>query len=58
MTTRKLNIKNRSYNFYNALINIFNFEANNSKLDKKHDRVETFSTLVMFIKNLTVMSVV
>ena len=35
MTTRQLNIKNRTYYFYNDLINVLNFEANNSKLDKK-----------------------
>ena len=36
MTTRQLNIKNRSYYFYNDLINIMNFEANDLKLDKKN----------------------
>ena len=35
MTTKQLNIKNRSYYFYNDLINVLNFEANNLKLDKK-----------------------
>ena len=35
MTTRQLNIKNRSYYFYNDLINILNFEASNLKLHKK-----------------------
>ena len=35
MTTRQLNIKNRSYYIYNDLINILNFEASNLKLDKK-----------------------
>ena len=35
MATRQLNIKNRSFHFYNDLINILNFEANNLKLDKK-----------------------
>ena len=35
MTTRQLNIKNRSYYFYNDLINILNFEASNLKIDKK-----------------------
>ena len=35
MTTRQLNIKNRTYYFYNDLINIVNFEASNLKLDKK-----------------------
>ena len=34
MATRQLNIKNRSYYFYNDLINILNFESNNLKLDK------------------------
>ena len=35
MTTKQLNIKNRSSYFYNGLINVLNFEANNLKLDKK-----------------------
>ena len=35
MTTRQLNIKDRSYNFYNDLINVLSFEASNLKLDKK-----------------------
>ena len=35
MTSKQLNIKNSCYYFYNDLINVLNFEANNSKLDKK-----------------------
>ena len=35
MTTRQLNIKNRTYCFYNDLISVLNFEASNLKLDKK-----------------------
>ena len=35
MATRQLNIKNRTYYFYNDLINVLNFEASNLKLDKK-----------------------
>ena len=35
MTTRKLNIKNKTYYFYNDLINVLNFEASNLKIDKK-----------------------
>ena len=50
MTTRQLNTKNRSYYFYNDLINVLNFEASNLKLDKKTHWVETFILLVMFIK--------
>ena len=35
ITTRQLNMKNRTYYFYNDLINVLNFEASNLKLDKK-----------------------
>ena len=35
MTTKQLNIKNRSYYFYNDLINLWNFDECNLKLDKK-----------------------
>ena len=35
MTTKQLNIKDRTYYFCNDLFNILNFEASNLKLDKK-----------------------
>ena len=35
MTTKKLIIKNKTYYFYNDLINLSNFSVNNLKLDKK-----------------------
>ena len=35
MTAKQLNIKNRTYYFYNHLINALNFEPINLKLDKK-----------------------
>ena len=35
MTTKQLNIENRSYYFYNDFINVLNFEASDLKLDKK-----------------------
>ena len=35
MTTKQINIKNRSYYFYNDLINIKNIYPNMLKLDKK-----------------------
>ena len=35
MTTRQLNIKNRSYYFYNDLISVLGFEANNLKSHTK-----------------------
>ena len=35
MAIRQLNIKGRTYYFYNDLINIKNFNINNLKLNKK-----------------------
>ena len=35
MAIRQLNIECRTYYFYNDLINIKNFNSNNSKLGKK-----------------------
>ena len=35
MIAKQLNIKNKFYYFYNDLINVLNFGANNLKLDKK-----------------------
>ena len=36
MTTKQSDIKNRSYCFYNDLINVSKFSMNNLKLDKKN----------------------
>ena len=35
MTSKQLDIKNKSFYFYNDLINLSNFSMNNLKLDKK-----------------------
>ena len=35
MAVKQLNIKNRTYYFYNDLINALNFEPNDLKLGKK-----------------------
>ena len=35
MTTKQIDIKHRTYYFYNDLINIKNFDPNKLKLDKK-----------------------
>ena len=34
-TTKQINIKNRTYYFYNDIIDIKTFDSNNLKLDKK-----------------------
>ena len=33
---KQINIKNRTYHFYNDIINPKNFESNLLKIDKKH----------------------
>ena len=35
MTTKQIDMKNKTYYFYNDLINIKNFNSNNLNLDKK-----------------------
>ena len=51
MTTKQLNMKNRSYYFYNDLINVLNFEASNLKIDKKIGKTLIFILLAMLMKN-------
>ena len=36
MAVKQLNIKNKTYYFYNDLINVLNFKPINLKLDKKN----------------------
>ena len=51
MTTRQLNIKDRTYYFCNDLINVLNFEATNLKIDKKKvGKTLIFIILAMLIK--------
>ena len=37
MAVKQLNFKNKTYYFYNDLINALNFETINLKLDKKNE---------------------
>ena len=53
MTTRQMSFKNRTYYFYNDLINIKDFDVKNLKLDKKHQWVLAFIILVISQKNLS-----
>ena len=50
MTTKQLDIKNRSYYFYNDLINLSNISMKNSKLDEKHGEILIFIILAMLTK--------
>ena len=36
--TKQMNIKNRTYYFFNDLIKLFDFDPNILKLDKKHSK--------------------
>ena len=50
MATKQLDIKNRTYYFYNDLSNFSNFSMNNLKLDKKHGQILIFIVLAMLTK--------
>ena len=50
MTTKQLDIKNKSNYFYNDLINLTNFRMNNLKLDKKHGEILIFIIFAMLTK--------
>ena len=44
MVVKELNIKNRTYYFYNDLINLENFNPRLLKLDKNHQWILIFIT--------------
>ena len=44
---RQINIKNRTYYFYNDQINLKHFDASLLKADKKNTKTLTLITLVM-----------
>ena len=58
MTTKQLNIKNRTYYFYNELINIKDFDPRLLKLDKKHQRILVSIKSVMSQQNLSIKLIV
>ena len=54
VTTKEMNIKNRTYYFYNDLINIKDSDAKLLKLDRKHQLILIVITLVMSQENLSI----
>ena len=44
---KQINIKNRTYYFYNDIIDIKTFDSNNLKLDKNHTKILIFTILDM-----------
>ena len=51
MTTKQIDIKNRTYYFYDDVINIKNFDPNMLKVEKKQCEIIVFIILVMLQKN-------
>ena len=58
-TVKQINIKNRTYYFYNDIINLKNFESILLKIDKKnHTKTLIFTTLdILQLKKLIIMNV-
>ena len=55
---RQINIKNRTYYFYNDQINLKDFDASMLKIDKKITKRLTFITLVMWrLKKLLIATI-
>ena len=44
---KALDIKNRTYYFFNDIVIIENFDPNNIKIDEKHIKIFLFTTLDM-----------
>ena len=44
---KEINIKDRTYYFYNDIIDLKTFDSNNSKVDKKRTRILIFTILDM-----------
>ena len=44
---KQIDIKNRTYYFYNDMTNIKNFDASLLKLIKNHTKIAAFTTLII-----------
>ena len=52
---KQINIKNRTYYFYNDIINLKNFKSNLIKIDKKSYKKLVFTTLdILQLKKLMI----
>ena len=50
---KQINIKNRTYYFYNDIINLDEFDESKIKVDKKYLMILIFIILAMNIKKIT-----
>ena len=54
-TIKQINIKNRTYHFYNDIINLENFDSSLLKIDKNHIKTLVFTTLdILQLKKLMI----
>ena len=54
-TVKQINIKNRTYYFYNDIIDLVNFDSNLLKLDKNHIKTLVFTILgILQLKKLVI----
>ena len=55
---KEINIKNRTYYFYNDIIDLKTFDSNNLKVDKKRTKILIFTILDMLqLKQLVMVMV-
>ena len=55
---KQINIKNRTYYFYNDQINLKDFDASLLKVDKKITKRLTFITLVMWLSKILLIATI
>ena len=57
-TIKQINIKNRTYHFYNDIINLENFDSSLLKIDKNHIKTLVFTTLdILQLKKLMIVNI-
>ena len=57
-TVKQIDIKNRTYYFYNDMIDIKKFDSDLLKIDKNHIKTLVFTTLdILQLKKLMIMKV-
>ena len=55
---KQIDIKNRTYYFYNDMINIKKFDSNLLKIDKNHIKTLVFTTLdILQLKKLMIVKI-
>ena len=55
---KQINIKNRTYHFYNDIINLENFDSSLLKIDKNHIKTLVFTTLdILQLKKLMIVKI-